>query len=257
MSFQDLDGTTKTRQYKLEEVTDWTAIGRFIKLGGEEELRRAVSRTEREVEETDNVEAGSWVLSVTQRDRQSKGTQESIKVIDEISAERAVGILKRSILLQDAAETGDLDNYQVTRDVNMEGETVEEVIRCRPRKPDGTVAEELEWSLVVSTPKSKRKTPSTVRFEGTLTPTNSKATLEDEETVLRSKSGKGKGKKKGTSLTQVGLELGTRFIEPAVPDGTAEIRSRLQSWTGKREVVKGGTWGPEMTQESIDTYVLP
>ena len=66
MSFQDLDGTTKTRQYKLEEVTDWTAIGRFVELGGEEELRRAVSRTERELEETDNVEAGSWVLSVTQ-----------------------------------------------------------------------------------------------------------------------------------------------------------------------------------------------
>ena len=67
---------------------------------------------------------------VTQRDRESRGTQESIKVIDETSVERAVEILKRSILVQGAAETGDLDNYQVTTDVNMEGETVEEVIRC-------------------------------------------------------------------------------------------------------------------------------
>ena len=66
MGFQDLDGTTKTRQYKLEKVTEWTAVGRFVELGGEEELRRAVSSTEREVEETDNVEAGSWVLSVIQ-----------------------------------------------------------------------------------------------------------------------------------------------------------------------------------------------
>ena len=43
-------------------------------MGGEEELRRAVSRTEREVEVTDNVEAGSWVLSVTQRERELRGT---------------------------------------------------------------------------------------------------------------------------------------------------------------------------------------
>jgi len=155
------------------------------------------------------------------------------------------------------AESGNLDNYQVTTDVNMERETVEEVIRCRPRKPDGTVAEELGWSLVVSTPKSKRKTPSTVKFEGTSTPINSKETLEHEEALLGSKSGKGKGRKKGTSLTQLGLELGTRFIEPAVPDGTEEIRSRLQSWAGEREVVKGGNWGLEATQESMDTYVLP
>ena len=152
MSFQDLDGTTKTREYKLEEVTNWTAVGRFVELGGEEELRRAVSRTEREVEETDNIEAESWVLSITQKETESRGTQESIKVTDGISAERAVGILKRSILVQDAAKTGDLDNYQVTTDVNMEGETVEEVIQCAPKKPDGTVAEDLGWSLVVSTP---------------------------------------------------------------------------------------------------------
>ena len=74
----------------------------------------------------------------------------------------------------------------------MEGETVEEVIRCRPRKPDSTVGEELGWSLVVSTPKSKRKTSSTGRFEETLTPTSSKTTIEDEEALLRSKTGKGK-----------------------------------------------------------------
>ena len=59
MSFRDLEGTTKTRQYRLEEVTDWTTIGRFVKLGGEKELRRGVSRTEKEVEEMANVEAGS------------------------------------------------------------------------------------------------------------------------------------------------------------------------------------------------------
>ena len=96
-----------------------------------------------------------------------------------------------------------------------------------------------------------------VRFEGTSTPTNSMATLGDEETLLRSKSGKGKGRKKGTSLTQLRSELGTRFVELAVPDGMEEIRSRLQSSTGEREVVKGGIWGLEATQESMDTYVLP
>ena len=139
----------------------------------------------------------------------------------------------------------------------MEGETVEKVIRCAPRKPDGTAAEDLGWTMVVSTPKSKKKTPSTVKFEEVSTPKSSKMTMEDKETLLRSKTGKGKGRKTGTSLTQLGLELGTRFVELAVPDGTDEIRSSLQSWKNEREVVKGGTWGPEATQESMDTYVLP
>jgi len=120
----------------------------------------------------------------------------------------------------------------------MEGETIEEVIRFRARKPDGTVVKELGWSLMVSTPKSIRKTTCTMRFEETMTPTSSKTMIEDEEALLRSKTGKGKERKKVTSLTQLGLELGTRFVEPAVPDGTDEIRSRLQSWTGEREVVK-------------------
>ena len=62
----DFDCTTKIRKYKLEEVTNWATVGRLIKLRGEEELGRAVSRTEKQVEETNNVEAGSWVLSVTQ-----------------------------------------------------------------------------------------------------------------------------------------------------------------------------------------------
>jgi len=82
---------------------------------------------------------------------------------------------------------------------------------------------------VVSTPKQKRKTLSTVRFKEATTPTNQKAMLEDEETLLRSKLGKDKGRKKGTSLTQLGFELGRRFIEPAVSDGKEEIRYRLQS----------------------------
>ena len=94
-------------------------------------------------------------------------TQEPIKVTDEIPAGRAVAILKRSILVQDEAETGDLNNYLVTTNVNMEGEMLEEVIRCRPRKPDGTVVDELRWYLVISITKSKRKTPLTVRFEET------------------------------------------------------------------------------------------
>ena len=53
------------------------------------------------------------------------------------------------------------------------------------------------------------------------------------------------------------MELGIKYVEEAVSDGTDEIRYRLQSWKGEREVVKGGIWGLEATQESMDTYVLP
>jgi len=50
IGFKDLDATIKTRQYKLADVTNWTAVGRFVELGAEQELRRAVSKTKTRVE---------------------------------------------------------------------------------------------------------------------------------------------------------------------------------------------------------------
>jgi len=82
---------------------------------------------------------------------------------------------------------------------------------------------------MVFTLKIKGKTPSTVRFEKVLTSHNSNTIVEDKEVSLRSKTGNGKGRQTGISLTQLRLELGARFVEPAVPNGTGQIRSRLQS----------------------------
>ena len=120
-----------------------------MELGVGMQLKRAVSKTEREREDAESKEVSSWVLSATQRERDSRGAAETIRLRDAV------------------------------------------------------------WSLVISTPKSKKKTPSIVKLEGASTPKNTGMIMEDKEKLLRSKSKRGRGKGVGTTLTRLRLELET------------------------------------------------
>jgi len=99
------EGDFKVRhQLTLENVTNWLAILKFQELGGEVALATAVSTSTRQHREFSG--EGSFELAVTNIERKARGDEESFEVVDDTTAERAIELLNKGLVIQDEAVNG-------------------------------------------------------------------------------------------------------------------------------------------------------
>jgi len=101
-------GVKKVKQFVLEKISNWHVIPRFTDLKGPERLTAAAQRTIARYEQATE-EDGSWDEKIISMERLGRAEEEIIRVIDETTAERALEILERSYLIQDATLHEDFD----------------------------------------------------------------------------------------------------------------------------------------------------
>ena len=101
-------GVKQVKQFVLEEISNWNVIQRFTDLKGPERLTAAAQRTITRYEQATE-EDGSWDEKIMSMERLGRAEEEVIRVIDETMAERAIEILERSYLIQDATLHEDFD----------------------------------------------------------------------------------------------------------------------------------------------------
>jgi len=108
----DGEGDLKVRrQLTLENVTNWLTIPKFQELGGEVALVTAVSGSTRQCKEYSG--EGSFELAVTSIERSGRGDEETFEVVDDTTAERAIKLLGRGLVIQDEAANGSMESLYV------------------------------------------------------------------------------------------------------------------------------------------------
>jgi len=119
----DGEGDLKvTRELTLENVTNRLAIPKFQELGGEVALATAVSTSTRQCKEF--VGEGSFELAVTSIEGKGRGDEEIFEVVDDTTAERAIELLDRGLVIQDEAANGSIEGLDVQHQTM---ETLDEV----------------------------------------------------------------------------------------------------------------------------------
>jgi len=148
----DGEGDLKMRrQLTLENVTNWLAILKFQELEGEVALATAASTSVRQCKEFTS--EGSFELAVTSIERNAKGNKETFKVVDDTTAERAIELLNRGLVIQDEAANGSMEGIDVQHQMM---ETLDEILKSiviRPLKPLGEPVDDMGYQLNLSTSK--------------------------------------------------------------------------------------------------------
>jgi len=255
----DGEGDLKVRlQLTLENVTNWLAIPKFQELGGEVALAIAASTSARQCKEFSG--EGSFELAVTSIERKGRGDEETFEVIDDTTAERAIELLNRGLVIQDKAANGSMEGLDVQHQTIETLDEVLESIVIRPLKPSGEPVDDVGYQLNLST--SKR-----VMRKGTGIPAVQLARIEEalekdedmesENEAMRKKSAKkGKGKlTKGEVTLEMLNEKMEIFGKEVEPRKFEEVSSNLfathpPNW--KLEDSQRG-WSQEATQQSTKT----
>lgn len=99
-------GVKKRRQFALEDVTSWHEVPEFGERGTEA-LVQAGRNSERAKQEWSG--EGDWELHISQLEQRGRQDEETIRVRNSSSAERAIEILTRGIAIQDGAINGQLE----------------------------------------------------------------------------------------------------------------------------------------------------
>ena len=81
----------------MENVTNWLAIPKFQELGSEVALATAASTSARQCKEFSG--EGSFELAVTSIERNGRGDEETLEVVDDTMAERAIELLNRGLVI--------------------------------------------------------------------------------------------------------------------------------------------------------------
>jgi len=84
---------------------------KFQKLGGEVTLATAVSTSTRQCKEFAG--EGSFELAVTSIERKGREDEETFQVVDDTTAERAIELLNRGLLIQDEAVNGSIEGLDL------------------------------------------------------------------------------------------------------------------------------------------------
>jgi len=199
----DGEGDLKVRrQLILENVPNWLAIPKFQELGVEVALATAVSTSARQCKEFSG--EGSFKLAVTSIERNGRGDEETFEVIDDTTAERAIELLSRGLVIQDEAANRSMEGLDVQHQTMEMLDKVLESIVIRPLKLSGEPADDMGYQLNLSTPKRVTRketgTPAVqlARIEEAL---EKDEEMESENEVMRKKSLK---KEKG-KLTKGGV----------------------------------------------------
>ncbi|RPB27206.1 hypothetical protein L211DRAFT_897096 [Terfezia boudieri ATCC MYA-4762] len=176
---------------------------------------------------------GSWEHHISQLEKESREEEEVIKVVDGLSAERAIGILTRGVMIQDGSVNGLLEGFDFEySQKEMEG-GVEDMIVVKAKRPDGTTVEGfwgVTWTL--TTPRSKKRgqmagmPAERAEMEGI--EEQEEGESENEAMNRRSaRKGKGKGTEGRVSLKDLEEQAGLGFVEPAVPRAFTEVATNL------------------------------
>jgi len=139
------------RQLTLENVTNWLAIPKLKELGGEVALAIAAATSARQCKEFSG--EGSFELAVTSIERNGRGDKETFEVIDDTTAERAIELLNRGLVIQDEAVNGSMEGLDVQHQTMEMLDEVLESIVIRPVKPSGEPVDDMGYQLNLSTPK--------------------------------------------------------------------------------------------------------
>ena len=96
---------------------------------------------------------GSFELAVTSIERNGRGDEETFEVVDDTTAERAIELLSRGLLIQDEAANGAMEGLDVQHQtIEMMDEVLESIV-IRPLKPSGEPVDNMGYKLNLSTPK--------------------------------------------------------------------------------------------------------
>ncbi|KAF8433081.1 hypothetical protein BGX38DRAFT_1276338 [Terfezia claveryi] len=228
-------GLKKRRQYTLENVAGWALIPEFRERG-EEALSQAMANTEHARGEWRG--EGDWSMHISQVEKDLREEEETIKVTDGPSAERAVEILKRSIAIQDGTVNGQLEGYDVEYQRSDKDDGILESITVRPAGADSGAMFGITHHWTLSTPRVRKRGGSRTALSAKEQLANLETELEsisegegdsDEEPSRKQNAGNGKKRRlePGKSLQELGKELGMESVEPAVPRSFEEIRSNV------------------------------
>jgi len=205
---------------------------------------------------------GSFELAVISIERKGREDEEIFEVVDDTTAERAIELLNRGLVIQDEAAKGSMEGLDVQHQMMETLDEVLESIVIRPLKPSGEPVDDMGYQLNLSTPKrATRKVTGTpaaqlARIEEAL---EKDEDMESENKAMRKKSAKkGKGKLTKVRVTLDALQKEMKIFEEATETQKFdEVRSNLfaihpPSW--KLEDSQRG-WSQETTQQSIKTAV--
>ena len=146
----DGEGDLKVRrQLTLKNVTNWLAIPKFQELGAEVALATAVSTSTRQCKEFAG--EGSFELAVTSIERKGRGDEEIFEVVDDTTAERAIELLNRGLVIQDEAANGSMQGLDIQHQTMETLDEVLESIVIRPLKPSEEPVEDIGYQLNLST----------------------------------------------------------------------------------------------------------
>jgi len=215
-------GVKKVKQFVLEDISNWNVIPRFTDLNSPERLTAAAQRTITKYEEATE-EDGSWNEKIMSMERLGRAEEEVIRVTDEMTAERAIEILERSYLIQDATLHEDFDEAS-----------------CQYEQQD-SADNVLEWIVVggktaiLNTPKHHAMiTPAVPMTSAEIIqkieeiPEDSEDEVSDNEAIRRkTRRNEKKPAQAGTSLETLNRKYDMDPYEPAVPRPTTEIVSNL------------------------------
>jgi len=193
----DREGDLKVRrQLTLENVTNWLTTYKFQELGGEVALVTAVSTSTRQCKDFSG--EGSFKLAVTSIERNGRGDEDTFEVIDDTTAERAIKLLRRGLVIPDEAANGSMEGLDVQHQMMETLDKVLESFVIRPLKPLGEPVDNIGYQLNLSTLKrmmrKETETPAVqlARIEEAL---EKDVNMESENEVMEKKSAKkGKGK---------------------------------------------------------------
>jgi len=215
-------GVKKVKQFVLEDISNWNVIPRFMDLTGPERLTAAAKRTITRYEQATE-EDGSWDKKIMSMERLGRAEEETICVIDETTAERAIEILERSYLIQDATLHEDFNEASCQYEQQDSADNVLERIVVRGK------------TAILNTPKHHRMiTPAVPMTSAEIMerideiPEDSEDEVSDNEAIRRkTRRNEKRPVPAGTSLETLNRKYDMDLYEPAVPRPTAEIVSNL------------------------------
>jgi len=215
-------GVKKVKQFVLEDISNWNVTPRFTDLNGPERLTAAAQRTITRYEEATE-EDGKWDEKIMSMERLGRVEEEVIRVTDETTAERAIEILERSYLIQDATLHEDFNEESCQYEQQDSADNVLERIVVGGK------------TAILNTPKHHAMiTPAVPVTSAEIMqkideiPEDSEDEVSDNEAIRRkTRRNKKKPAPAGTSLETLNRKYDMDLYEPAVPRPTTEIVSNL------------------------------
>ncbi|RPB20370.1 hypothetical protein L211DRAFT_893547 [Terfezia boudieri ATCC MYA-4762] len=193
-----------------------------------------------------------YVLEEVERDL--RGEEEIIRVMEGPSIERAVGILSKGIAIQDGAANGQLEGYEVDYQTAVQKDGMLESITVKPARVSGEAIFRMAHHWTLMTPISKKGAikGQPAGWVGRLGEVGEEEG-ESKDEVMRKKSKKHRiGEAR--PLEVLGKELGIDSVEPAVPRELEDIRANVFGVTPPAWNLKESQedWLMEKPQATLD-----